>query len=60
MSEPAKSTVTLADFPGLIDNVDQRDLPPGGAEVQVNATCIRLGELQIRRGLREVTFEADL
>ena len=40
-------------------NVDPRDIPPGAAEVQVNCCSLVLGELTVRRGLQEVTFEEE-
>lgn len=57
MSLPAKESVLITDFPGLVNNADKRDLPPGVAEEQVNAQSRVRGELTVRRGLREVTFE---
>jgi hypothetical protein len=56
MSQPAKSTVELADFQGIQD-VDPRDLVPGAAEEQTNAASLILGQLTIRQGYRQVTFE---
>jgi hypothetical protein len=53
----SRGEVVCRDFPGLIDNVDPRDLPPGAADVQVNVCCILLGELQVRLGYREVSFD---
>jgi hypothetical protein len=50
----------INDFPGLIDNIDPRDIPPGSADVQTNAACVKMGELQVRLGVRDVTFEADV
>lgn len=52
--------VAARDFPGLIDNIDQRDIPPGAADVQVNICCIVLGELSVRLGYREVSFDTPL
>lgn len=57
MSLPAKESVLITDFPGLVNNADKRDLPPGVAEEQTNAQSRTRGELTIRRGVREVTFE---
>lgn len=50
----------INDFPGLIDNIDARDEPAGGADVQVNAASLKMGELQVRLGIKDVTFEADV
>lgn len=57
MATPPPQGVELSDFPGLIDNVDPRDIPPGAADDQVNACCIVVGELTIRAGYRQVAFD---
>lgn len=57
MADIARPSVQIVDFDGLMENVDPRDVPDGAAEEQVNATCFRFGELSVRNGLREVTFE---
>ena len=57
MPAPPKQSVIINDFQGLITNIDPRDLPPGGAEEQVNACCIILGQLDIRKGIKEVEFD---
>ena len=59
MPRPAKPVAQTIDFPGLLTNVDSRDLPAGAAEEQLNATCVTLGELRIRLGIREVVFDED-
>lgn len=56
--EKPRGTVEINDFAGLATNADPRDLPPGTATIQVNATCIRLAELVVRGGIRELSFEA--
>jgi len=57
MGEPAKSEVSIKDFRGMGSNYDPKDLPPGLSKIQINVNGYRRGELQVRRGLREVTFE---
>jgi len=57
MGLPAKQTVELRDFPGLITNMDPNDLPPGAAQVQINIVSVVAGELQVRQGIKEVKFE---
>jgi len=52
-----KASVEAVDFPGMIDNLDRIDLPPGAADEQINATCVVVGELQVRLGYRPVVFE---
>jgi hypothetical protein len=56
VSVPAKATIELMDFPGIKD-IDPRDLQPGEAEQQTNAASLIMGELTIRQGYRQVTFE---
>lgn len=61
-SEPrgyAKAKIQIEDFPGLMDNIDPFDTPPGAAEIQVNCCSILLGELRVRSGYRELKFEAQ-
>lgn len=55
-----RGEVVCRDFPGLIDNVDPRDLPPGAADVQINCCSILLGELQVRLGYAVVSFDTPL
>lgn len=59
MADEAPGAVVADDFPGLITNSDSSDIPPGAAEIQVNITCVRFGELQVRRGLRQIVFEGE-
>ena len=46
----------ITDFPGLVNNMDQNDLPPGAGPIQVNMQSNVQGELRVRRGYRPVTF----
>ena len=57
MADLARDAVEMQDFPGLIDNMDPLQIPPGAADQQVNACCIVMGELQVRLGYREVQFD---
>lgn len=59
MAKPAKPVAVSIDFPGLVTNVDPRDLPAGAAEDQVNITCVQVGELRVRLGMRETLFDSD-
>ena len=54
---PGAGQVLCKDFPGLMDNIDPRDIPPGAADDQVNICCIVMGELSVRLGYREVTYD---
>ena len=59
MADVAETAVVIADFRGLVSNVDAKDADPSNAIVQVNATSIRVGELRVRMGLKAVTFEDE-
>ena len=59
MGEPAKKAVDIRQFNGMATNVDSEELKPGVAEVQVNVNGLKLGQLEVRRGLREVRFDAN-
>lgn len=59
MPQAARPVAISVDFPGMMTNVDPRDLPAGAAEEQVNATCVVIGELRVRLGVREVTFDEE-
>jgi hypothetical protein len=48
---------TFKDFPGLVNNADRRDLPPGAATVQVNLGSRQHGNLKSRKGLAPLSFE---
>lgn len=54
-----ESAVQMRQFLGMASNVDPRDLKPGVSQVQINVAVIRPGELVVRRGLRELTFDSD-
>jgi hypothetical protein len=55
--DTAKPAITIVDFPGIMMNVDPRDFPEGASEDQVNAASIKVGELNVRHGIRAVVFE---
>jgi len=57
MAEPARPSNVIVDFGGMQTNIDSRDAQDGVMELQVNATCVAVGELKVRLGVREVTFE---
>lgn len=46
-------------FTGMVSNLNKRDLRAGQSSLQINVTAIRHGELAVRRGLRELTFDTD-
>ena len=55
----ARPTTMIVDFQGLATDADPRDLSGGAAEVQENLAVVVLGEMAVRRGIREVTFDAE-
>lgn len=57
MAKQAKPGVLLIDFPGMNTAVDPRDQQDGAAEEQINCCSIKLGQLDVRRGMKEVSFE---
>lgn len=59
MGEPAKEAVVIAEFPGLVREVSQYQLPPGASPVQVNVSSEGVGKLDVRAGFREVIFEDE-
>lgn len=57
--EKPRSTVACTDFPGLMSEMDPRDLTTGAGEVQENVTCVNQGMAIVRGGLREVFFDEE-
>ena len=57
MAAPPQESVEMRDFPGLMDNIDPEDIPPAAAEDQVNCCSIISGELLVRLGFRQVSFD---
>lgn len=60
MGEPARTAVEMKTFKGMMTAYDSSDLEAGVSELQVNVNGLRAGQLEVRRGLREVTFESEL
>lgn len=58
MPKPAQPITVATDFPGMMSDVDPRDIPAGAAEEQVNICSMVPGELRVRLGLQEVTFDS--
>ena len=56
MDKPSK-TVKIRSFPGMITNVDPQDQPPGSAQVQKNVASLSIAQLEVRKGMRDVTWE---
>jgi hypothetical protein len=57
MGEPAKTTMEIRDFRGMASNYDPNDIAPGTSQLQINVNGLQRGQLEVRRGMREVTFE---
>ena len=59
MGQQAKQSEPIRDFGGLVTNVERHDARNGTSPDQVNLCCIRVGEIRVRAGWKEVTFEED-
>ena len=59
MPQPPREALVIRDWPGLVTNMSSEDLPEGAAEVQVNVTGVRAGELRSRAGLFQLTFDDE-
>lgn len=60
MPAPAKPQTIIADFVGLAnDSRLQVNQVPGTAADQLNCCSITQGELRVRAGVREITFETE-
>lgn len=57
MQRDVRRPVEIRDFPGLQTNIDSHDAAEGGAQIQVNATCVTPSELKVRKGMQVLTFE---
>ena len=57
MGQEARVNVEIREFPGLLTDPDQGDIPPGASEEQVNVASSSAGDLTSRGGLRRVLFE---
>jgi hypothetical protein len=50
----------MRDFPGMTNNNDQCDNPPGVATEQVNVMSMNPGQITVRPGYVKVIFESDI
>lgn len=57
MAMPTQGMTEFFDFPGLILNAGVAVLPPGAGAEQINLACVVIGEMRVRGGIKEVTFE---
>ncbi len=56
---PARKSVQIRDFSGLVTKIDPDDVDPGAAVEQTNARSHHPGELRVRAGVRQLSFEED-
>ena len=59
MGIEADTTLEIKDFSGMASNMDPNDLKPGVSRQQVNVNAVQRGQLEVRRGMRQVTFEEE-
>lgn len=59
MGQPAESAVEIRAFQGMSSNTDPHDLRPGQSAKQVNVAAVKLGELNVRRGLKELVYDSS-
>lgn len=52
-----KSIVEIRDFKGMASNYDPNDITPGTSQEQININGLQRGQLEVRRGMRQLTFE---
>lgn len=57
MADEPKTKVEFKQFSGMTSNVNPHLVEPGAMIEQVNCRSQRIGELVVRKGLREVTFD---
>lgn len=55
-----RAQVRMTDFYGVIDAMDDDDIPAGAAQKQVNCAARKQGLLQTRRGYLPVSFENSI
>ena len=53
----ARPVVIVADFPGILLSFDPVNLPDGAAIEQVNCTSVKYGELIVRGGIVQISFD---
>lgn len=59
MDQTGDTTIRVSAFAGLVTNINPRGMKPGQATEQENVAIVRSGEFAVRRGLRELNFDAD-
>ena len=51
--------VLIDRFQGMVSISDPADIRVGQSQFQINVNTNRYGELTVRRGLREIAFDAE-
>jgi len=59
MGEKPLSEREHTKFGGMVSSIDPHDVPPGQSVLQINGTAVRPGELVVRGGLKELSFDED-
>lgn len=59
MGQKAETEVAIERFQGMASNIDPRELNPGVSQIQINVAVLKIGELVLRRGFKELQFDAD-
>lgn len=55
-----RNVIEIGEFPGMKSCGPLADAEnPGLAQVQVNIACVRPGEIVVRGGIREVSFDTE-
>lgn len=57
-NEP-EAKIRISDFPGLIVDGSEEDIPAGASPKQINAMSDIVGKLRSRWGLAEIQFEEE-
>ena len=59
MGIAAKNTVKIRDFQGMASNFDPTDIQPGVSQLQINVSGYQRGKLEVRLGIREITYDEE-
>lgn len=59
MADEAQARFDIPAFRGMATNADPQDIEPGQSKYQLNCHSIRQGELEVRKGLRPITFDDE-
>lgn len=57
MTLETKAAVEFRQWLGLLSDVDDDAIPPGGTVEQVNLVSIQQNGIEVRGGMRQATFE---